>query len=75
MNTTRINLGPADGHKSFYGKCYVEIDGDEATLYSYDTKIMTYHFDTKTVTKHEAYNYSATTKRHQKAFCQLYNIA
>lgn len=70
----KFYLNPIDGRKSFYNKCYVVVVGDFATLYSYDTKIMTYNPTTKELVKHSAYNYSATTKRHQKAFAAYYNI-
>lgn len=71
---SKIYLVPTDSRKSFYNKCYVIIDGDTATLYSYDTKIMTYNTKTGDITKTAYYDYSMTTKRHQKAFCKLYNI-
>lgn len=70
----RFELKPVDGRKSFYGKCYVEVVGDYVTLYSYNTKIMTYNTKTRELIKHYAYNYSMTTKRHQKAFTVLYGI-
>ena len=71
---SKIYLVPTDGRKSFYNKCYVIIYGDTATLYSYDTKIMEYNILTGETVKTSFYNYSMTTKRHQKAFCKLYNI-
>lgn len=71
----KIYLTPADSRKSFYNKCYVEIDGDLATLYSYNAKICTYNTRTGELEKHNAFNYSMTTKRHQNAFFNLYNIA
>lgn len=67
-------LIPADGRKSFYGKCHVDVFGDEATLYSYNTPICTYNTKTGELVKHEAWNYSMTTKRHQKAFLKHYGI-
>lgn len=69
-----FSLIPADGRKSFYGKCYVIEDGAEAILFSYDRKIITYNIETGTVETTSYYNYSMTTRRHQKAFCKLYNI-
>lgn len=71
----KFYLNPIDGRKSFYNKCYVVIDGSTATLYSYDTKIMSYNTETKEVIKTNFYNYSMTTKRHQKAFCAYYGIS
>lgn len=70
----RFTLEPTDGRKSFYGKCYVLEICNFATLYSYDTKIMTFNTETREITKHWAYNYSLTTRRHQKAFCKYYGI-
>lgn len=70
----RTYLTPTDGRKSFYNKCYVEEEGDVATLYSYDTKIMSLNKVTREVEKFEAFNFSATTKRHQKAFIEHFNI-
>lgn len=71
----KFYLTPTDNRKSFYNKCYVEVFGNEATLYSYNTKIETYNTATGELIKHPAYNYSATTKRHQRAFEAHYNIA
>ena len=48
--------------------------GNEATLYSYDTKIVTYNTLTGEITKTSFYDYSMTTKRHQKAFFNYYGI-
>lgn len=69
----RFTLEPKN-RKSFYGKCYVEVDGTKATLYSYDIKIMTYDTETKEVTVTDDYNFSQTTRRHQTAFCEFYDI-
>ena len=74
MIYNKFYLMPVDNRKSFYNKCYVETVGNFATLYSYNTKIVTYNTETKDVIKHSAYNYSATTKRHQRAFAAYYNI-
>ena len=71
----RFYLTPVDSRKSFYNKCYVEVVGDYAILYSYDTKIMTYNIKTGEVVKTGYYNYSMTTKRHQAAFEKFYGIA
>lgn len=70
----RFYLTPVDGRKSFYNKCYVEVVGDFATLYSYNTKIVTLNLVTKKVNYHSAFNYSMTTKRHQRAFESFYGI-
>lgn len=70
----KFYLTPADGRKSFYNKCYVEVVGNHATLYSYDTKIITYNKATGETIKHKAFNYSMTTRRHQRAFCKYYGI-
>lgn len=70
----KFYLTPVDNRKSFYNKCYVQEIDNEATLYSYDTKIATYNTLTGELTKTSAYNYSATTKRHQKAFFNYYGI-
>lgn len=64
----KIYLDPVDNRKSFYKKCYAEIFGDFVTLYSYDTKIAIYNKVTKELTQTSFWNYSQTTKRHQKAF-------
>ena len=71
--TRRFEL-QSKNRKSFYGKCYVEEDGNTVTLYSYNTPVMTLNCVTRALTKYSGYNYSATTKRHQKAFCEFYNI-
>lgn len=71
----KFYLVPVDNRKSFYNKCYVEVVGNIATLYSYNTKIMAYNKVTKEVTTTNYYNYSMTTKRHQNAFKAYYGIA
>lgn len=75
MTIKRIELQPADGRKSFYGKCYVEIISNAATLYSYNTKIATYDTMTGDLEKFPAWNHSMTTRRHQKAFFEYFNIS
>ncbi len=70
----KFYLVPTDNRKSFYNKCYVMEDGQTATLYSYDRKIMEYNFITGNIEKTYYYNFSMTTKRHQKAFCSFYGI-
>lgn len=74
MENKKFYLNPVDNRKSFYNKCYVILVDNIATLYSYDTKIMTYDTTTGEVTKTKDYNYSMTTKRHQNAFKEYYNI-
>lgn len=74
MVFSKFYLSPVDGRKSFYNKCYVERMGKTATLYSYNTKICSYNTETKELTKFSAFNYSMTTKRHQKAFFEYYGI-
>lgn len=70
----KFYLAPVDGRKSFYNKCYVEIMGNEATLYSYNTPICIFNRVTRELTKCSAWNYSQTTRRHQKAFLAYYGI-
>ena len=64
----------AGKRQSFYGKCYVEQDGNTCTLYSYHSRVMAINVVTRDVWKYSAYNYSQTTRRHQKAFCEFYDI-
>lgn len=60
----RYELKPLN-QKSFYGKAFVEVDGDTETLYSYNTRIM-YR---KNGTYHAVWNgWSATTGKHIRAF-------
>lgn len=70
----RFYLTPIDNRKSFYNKCFVEVSGNEATLYSYNVKIMSYNTVTGEIKTYPDYNYSPTTKRHQRAFIAFYNI-
>lgn len=74
MPFKKFYLVPTDGRKSFYNKCYVFVSGNESTLYSYETKIVTYNRETGEIIKHSGYNASNTTRRHQKAFFDYYNI-
>lgn len=67
-------LLPVDGRKSFYNKCKVVQAGNNATLYSYDTPVCTYNTESKSFIKLNGWNYSSTTKRHQKAFLDYYDI-
>lgn len=63
-------LKPTSGTKSFYGKCYIEIDNEgNEILYSYGTKIMKRKPNGE-LTKSWGL-WSATTGRHIKAFCGL----
>ena len=64
----KYELIPADGRKSFYGKCYVINEHGVETLYSYDTPIIR-RKDGKLVRLYD--NWSTTTGRHIKAFCGL----
>lgn len=64
----------AGARQSFYGKCYVEQDGNTCTLYSYNTPVMAINVVTRDIWHYSGYNYSQTTKRHQKAFCEFYGI-
>ena len=75
MTNNKFYLVPTDGRKSFYNKCYVITDGNTATLYSYDTRICAYNTESGELTKYSAYNYSMTTKRHQRAFFSYYRIS
>ncbi len=68
MLATKFLLDPADGRKSFYGKCYVIKLGNFYTLYSYDTVISEYNAATGELRKTSFSGYSQTTKRHEKAF-------
>lgn len=74
MAIKKFYLEPIDNRKGFYKKCYVIVSGNEATLYSYDTKIETFNTVTGELIKTSYYNYSMTTKRHQRAFEAFYNI-
>ena len=70
----RFYLEPADGRASFYNKCFVELIDGEAVLYSYNVIICIYNLSKKTLFKTKYFNYSATTKRHQKSFFNFYDI-
>ena len=73
MSVKRFELS-AGKRQSFYGKMYVEQDGNLCTLYSYNTRVMSLNVVTREICKYSGYNYSQTTKRHQKAFCEFYDI-
>ena len=64
-------LKPAKNkQKSYYGKARVQVNGDgSATLYSYDTKIITRDTD-GTLKKHWD-GWTATTGKHIYEFCGL----
>lgn len=66
----RYELSPTDGHKSFWGKAFVEVaaDGSE-TLYSYNTLILKRTAAGELVKLWDGW--SATTGRHIAAFCGL----
>lgn len=76
MMYEKFYLEPAANQrqKSFYKKAYVERIGEWLELYSYGTKICSYNPFSKELVKTWAYNYSMTTKRHQKAFFEKYGI-
>lgn len=74
MIANKFYLTPVDGRKSFYNKCHVSVFGTYAELYSYGSKIATLNTATRELTKTSYWNYSATTKRHQKAFLAFYGI-
>lgn len=71
MNNNVLELRPTDSHKSFYGKAYVLINGEERVLYSYGTKVCSI-IGGKLV--RHWYGWSATTGRHIKAFCDTFGI-
>jgi len=71
MNNNVLELRPTDSHKSFYGKAYVLINGEERVLYSYGTKVCSI-VDGKLI--RHWYGWSATTGRHIKAFCDTFGI-
>lgn len=64
-----VELIPNDGRKSFYGKAYVEQNGKESTLYSYNTRICTRKADGRIVKHWDGW--TVTTGRHIAAFCGL----
>ena len=71
-NDNKVYLTPVDGRKSFYGKAYVQREGNVLALFSYDTKVCS--FVNGKVVKHWN-DYSATTMRHVNAFVQHCKIA
>lgn len=61
---------PTNGRKSFYGKCFVEVDDDGTeTLYSYLTPVIRRDPD-GTLTRLWS-GWSMTTGTHISAFCGL----
>ena len=63
-------LSPTDGRKSFYGKAKVIIDDNGTeTLYSYGTPIISRSTNGELTRLWS--DWSATTGRHIKAFCNL----
>ena len=74
MKFGRMELKPTSGQKSFYNKAVVEFFGDWINLYSYNSRVCRYNSTTKEFVKDKAWNYSATTKRHQKAFIETFGI-
>lgn len=67
----KLYLCPVDGHKSFYGKCFVQREGKALCLYSYNTKVASI-IDGAFVRHWNGY--SATTMRHVNAFVAHYGI-
>lgn len=68
-NYTISELYPIhDSRKSFYGKAKVVTEGNLISLYSYDRLIETLDMESGELTKTEYYNYSVTTRRHQREF-------
>jgi hypothetical protein len=65
--TKNYELPCLDSRKSFYGKAFVKIERDTATLQSYSTDVIKYNMETGEVTRLWA-GYSATTMRHINSF-------
>ena len=62
----RFYLNPVDSRKSFYNKCYVEVEHDGSlSLYSYNTLVARF-VNGRIVRKWQ--DYSTTTMRHINAF-------
>lgn len=57
-----------DSRQSFYGKARVEDNGNEVTLYSYNTPICMIDRTRGVITFTEYYSYSQTTRRHLREF-------
>ena len=70
----KFELVPMNGRKSFNHKAIVEENGSTATLYSYGAKICTLDLKTGAVEKFEDYDFSITTKTHQKTFFAFYGV-
>ena len=68
MKTTKYELTPTNGRKSFYGKASVEVKGDTKTLKSYDTPVC--RIKGGDVTLMEKWDYSVTTITHVRAFLE-----
>lgn len=68
MKLKYYELMPKDGRKIFYGKAHVIVEDGAATLYSYETKILTVTGDE--MTRHWD-GWSQTTGRHIFAFAGL----
>ena len=66
-----FELMPTNGRKSFYGKAIVNVKGNNATLYSYRTKIITKNIKTGKLTRHYFEEPTCTTITHIKSFCGL----
>lgn len=65
-----LELTPADGHKSFYGKALVIRENDCIYLQSYQTIVLSYNLTNGTFIKLWD-SYSATTQRHINSFLVL----
>lgn len=62
-----FELSPIDNRKSFYGKAHVIQNGHTVQLQSYDTIVLEWDEDKKTLTRYWD-GYSATTMRHINSF-------
>lgn len=82
---SRYYLKPMyDSHKSFYGKCYVEMSegwGQNVTLYSYDTPVAMVGYaiddcgyDDFVCYLTPSWDFSATTIRHVKEFLRQWGF-
>ena len=67
-----VELKPDTSQKSFNGKAMVELSYGCAILYSYNTRIA--RINRKGEFEKLWSGYSATTMKHIKAFCALYDV-
>ena len=71
--STKRELIPADGRKSFYGKAWTISDGERETLFSYGTPVAVRDgAGLRRLWPHRADDFTATTGRHIVAFCGLH---